>query len=168
MKNITFAELIELYQLKPHREGGFYQETYRSRGVIAKKALPDKFPGKRPYSTANYFLLPQGSKSRLHRIHSDEIWHFYLGDPLTIVQIRPNGDVERMTLGHEIKSGHLLQHVVLAGCWFGAYPNTGSRFSFVGCTAAPGFDFADLELGNRRELLKQFPDAKEVIEYLTD
>ncbi|HEY3129263.1 MAG TPA: cupin domain-containing protein [Acidobacteriota bacterium] len=168
MKNITFAELIELYELTPHPEGGFYRETYRSRGAIAKKALPEKFSGKRNYSTAIYFLLPQGSKSRLHRIHSDEIWHFYLGDPLTIVQILHNGEVEQVTLGHQIKAGHKLQHVVPAGHWFGAYPNTGGRFSFVGCTVAPGFDFVDLELGNRHQLLKQFPDAKEVIEYLTD
>ncbi|HEV8129744.1 MAG TPA: cupin domain-containing protein [Acidobacteriota bacterium] len=168
MKNITFAELIELYQLKPHREGGFYRETYRARGVIPKKALPDRFGGQRCYSSAIYFLLPQGSKSRLHRIHSDEMWHFYLGDPLTIVQIHLNGKVEQVTLGHDVKSGHTVQHVVPAGHWFGAYPNTGGRFSFVGCTVAPGFDFADFEMGKRRDLLKQFPKAKDVIEYLTD
>lgn len=166
MPNITVQELIKLYNLQPHPEGGYFSETYRAEGTIAKEALAKGFKGDRNYSTAIYFLLPEGAKSKLHRLQSDEVFHFYLGDPLTVVQILPEGKVEKTVLGPDVKAGHKLQHVVPAGCWFGAYPNPGSRFSFIGTTVAPGFDFQDFELGGRLELLKQFPKAKEVIEML--
>lgn len=160
MHRATIADLIELFDLKPHIEGGYFTESYRSAGVI-----PDC---DRNYSTAIYFLLPQGTKSRLHRLRSDEIWHFYLGGPMSLVQICPDGKIEETVLGHDVKSGQTLQHVVKAGCWFGAYPNPGSDYSFVGCTVAPGFDLADFEIGKRSELTKLFPRAREIIQQLTD
>jgi len=166
--NVTVKELVTIFDLKPHPEGGFFKETFRDLGSIPQKALPSRFKSDRNFSTAIYFLLPEGTKSRLHRIASDEVWHFYLGDPLTIVQISPKGEVEKIVLGQNVKAGQKVQHVVPEGYWFGAYPNSGSRYSFVGCTVAPGFDFADFEIGKRPELLKQFPKAKEVIEFLTD
>lgn len=166
MPNITVEELIKLYSLKPHPEGGYYKETYRATGVIPKRVLPDGFHGDRNYSTAIYYLLPEGTKSKLHRLATDEILHFYLGDPMTYVAIGPDGKVEKTILGTDVKAGQKLQHVVPAGCWFGGYPNPGSRFSFIGATVAPGFDFQDFELGSRSELLKQFPNAKEIIELL--
>ena len=166
---ITAQDLVRLYDLTPHPEGGFFKETFRDVGVIPHHALPSQFiKGDRHFSTAIYFLLPEGTKSKLHRILSDEVWHFYLGDPLTIVQISPKGDVEKIVLGHDVQAGQKVQHVVPAGFWFGASPNSGSRFSFVGCTVAPGFDFADFEMGTRSSLLQQFPQAKDVIELLTD
>jgi len=168
MGNITVEELVKLYDLQPHPEGGFYREYYRDKGVIPKSSLPNSFKGDRNYSANIYFLVPEGKKSNLHRIASDESWHFYLGDPLTVVQISPAGKVEKIVLGHDVKAGQKIAHVVPAGFWFGAYPNTGSQFSFVGCTVAPGFDFADFELGTRANLLKQFPKSREEIEYLTD
>ncbi|WRH67061.1 MAG: cupin domain-containing protein [Planktothrix sp. GU0601_MAG3] len=76
---MTVEELIEKYQLIPHPEGGYFRETYRSDGVIPHSALPGNFKGDRNYCTGIYFLLPQGTKSCLHRIQSDEMWHFYLG-----------------------------------------------------------------------------------------
>lgn len=79
-----------------------------------------------------------------------------------------DGRTETLALGQDISRGEKLQHVVPAGCWFGAYPNPGSGFSFVGCTVSPGFDFADFELGLRSRLLRQFPKAKALIERLTD
>ena len=164
----TVDELVRLYQLQPHPEGGFFKETFRDNGVIQQKALPPHFKGNRNFSTAIYFLLPEGTKSRLHRIASDEVWHFYLGDPMTVAQISPQGEVEKIILGQDVKAGQKIQHVVPAGYWFGAYPNPGSRFSFVGCTVAPGFDFADFEMGKRDELLKIFPKAKTVIENQID
>lgn len=160
------ARLIERYALKPHPEGGYYAETYRSADALPAGTLP-RFGGARPASTAIYFLLQEGSKSSLHRIKSDEVWHFYLGGPLTIVQISAEGKAERVRLGPAIEQGETLQHVVPAGCWFGAYPYPGARFSFVGCTVAPGFDFEDFELGRRAELLARFPAAKAEIERLT-
>jgi len=146
--------------METHPEGGYFKETYRS-----KETIPG---GDRNYSTGIYFLLPEGTFSKLHRIKSDEMWHFYLGDPLTIVQISPQGKVEEVLLGQDVLAGQRVQHVVPAGYWFGAFPNPGSLYSFVGCTVAPGFDFVDFEMGDRETLLKEYPNAKEIIERLTD
>lgn len=168
MSSVTVEELVKIHHLQPHPEGGFFKETYRDEGTISKNALPPRFRGDRHFSTAICFLLPSGAKSRLHRIQSDEVWHFYLGDPLTIVQISPEGKVEKIAMGQNVKAGEKMQHVVPAGYWFGAYPNPKSRFAFVGCTVAPGFDFADFEMAKRGDLLKNYPHAREEIEHLTD
>lgn len=165
--NVTANDLIKIYDLQPHPEGGFFRETYRDDSVIPKQGLPEKFNGPRHFSTAIYFLLPAGAKSSLHRILSDEVWHFYLGDPLTVVEIDSTGKVIKTILGRDVLRGQKVQHVVMAGHWFGAYPNDGGTFSFVGCTVAPGFDFADFEMAKREDLLKVFPHAREVIERLT-
>lgn len=163
----SIETLIELYNLRAHPEGGYFKETYRDGGIIAKSALPNAFNGDRNFSTAIYFLLPEGKKSCLHRIKSDEVWHFYLGGPLTLVQISPEGNVEKIVLGQDVKNGQKVQHVVPKGYWFGASPNKGAVFSFVGCTVSPGFDFSDFEMGKKDNLLRQFPNAKKVIELLT-
>lgn len=167
MTSPTVDQLVKQFQLEPHPEGGFFRETYRASEKIPHGSLPKRFKGDRSYSTAIYFLLPVGNFSALHRIPADESWHFYLGGPMTVVQISPEGKVEKIVLGQDILKGQKVQHVVPAGYWFGAYPNPGSEYSFVGCTVAPGFDFADFELGNRAELLKQFPQAKDAITQLT-
>ena len=147
-------DLIKLLDLKPHPEGGFFRETYRSKEKTGGHNL----------STAIYFLLPKGAVSKLHRLKSDELWHFHLGDPLTLVQIFSDR-MEKETLGSKVTAGEKLQHVVPAGCWFGAYP-TGA-YSLVGCTVSPGFDFADFEMGDRKKLLNDFPQATEEIRKLT-
>jgi predicted cupin superfamily sugar epimerase len=159
--------LIDLYQLAPHPEGGFFKETYRATEVMKQVSLPKRFPGNRTLSTAIVFLLPEGTKSHVHRSKSDEIWHFHLGGPLTLVQIAPTGKMDKIILGPDVRNGQMLQHAVPHGYWFGAVPNPGSLFSFVGCTVAPGFDFADFELGDRNKLLAQYPQAKEEIILLT-
>jgi len=164
----TIAELLRIYKLEPHPEGGCFSESYRSAGTIPAAALGDAFGGARNYSTAIYFLLPERSKSNLHRIKSDEVWHFYLGGPLSIAQIFPDGRMEKVTLGRDLKAGHKFQHVVPAGCWFGAYPEAGGGFSFVGCTVAPGFDFADFVLADRKKLLAQYPNCAAIINKLTN
>lgn len=158
MRAPTAAELIEAYGLEPHPEGGYFKETYRSEQKISA------LQGERSCSTAIYFLLPRGAKSRLHRIKSDEIWHFHLGGPLTLMQICPSGRSRSVVMGPDVRKGQLLQHVVPAGYWFGAYPE--GDYSFVGCTVAPGFDFADFQLGEREDLLSRFPAAGDVVERL--
>lgn len=165
---VTVKELIKLFDLKPHPEGGYFKETYKANGNIKKQALPSNFSGDRSFSTAIYFLLPKGSKSNLHRIKSDEVWHFYLGGPLTLVIIHKNGQTDSVTLGQNVQADQKIQYVVPADSWFGAYPNSDTEFSFVGCTVAPGFDFNDFELGNKDILLKQYPNAKEIIEKLSN
>lgn len=169
---LTAQDLVRHFDMQLHPEGGFYKETYRSTGVIYTSSEQEKFAGKneeahRSYCTGIYFLLPQGSQSRLHRIASDEMWHFYLGGSLTIIQISPEGKVEEIRLGNQIQEGEVVQHVVPAGYWFGSFPNPESAYSFVGCTVSPGFDFRDFELADRGQLLAEYPAAREAIERLT-
>lgn len=151
-----------MLELAPHPEGGFYKETYRSAETMSRAG------DTRNVSTAIYFLLPKGARSLFHRIKSDEAWHFYLGGPLTIVQIAPTGRIETVTLGQNIALGEQLQHVVPAGCWFGALPSSEHDYSLVGCTVAPGFDFADFEIARREELMARYPLAARWILKLTE
>jgi uncharacterized protein len=152
-------ELISQYQLIPHPEGGYFRETYRARATL---------PGTgRSLSTAIYYLLPEGQRSLLHRIGADEVWHFYLGDPLLVIELQPEGPAKVTRLGRDPGKGELLQHVVPAGTWFGSMPAPGSKFSFVGCTVAPGFEFSDFELGEREALLTQFSEARDHVLALT-
>ncbi len=160
-------QLIHLLDLRPHPEGGYYRETYRCDEFIPHDCLPSRFHGDRHYSTAIYYLLPTGAVSRLHRIASDEVWHFYLGGPFTVFELKPDGSSDHVVLGPDIAGAQRLQHVVTAGTWFGAYPNPGTDYSLVGCTVAPGFEFADFEIAKRTELLAQYPREKETIERLT-
>jgi uncharacterized protein len=160
---ISAKNLIKIFDLKKHPEGGFFKESYRSSETISQQALPPRYKGGRCFSTSIYFLLPAGSVSRLHRIASDEVWHFYMGGPLELLQISPDGRMEKVILGQDIAAGQRLQHVVPAGCWFGARPAEDSAYSFVGCTVAPGFDFSDFELANPEALSRSFPDLEEEI-----
>src|SRR5947209_16771251 len=103
---ISAEQLIRLLDLKPHPEGGFFRETYRSDEFIPGRSLPQRYKGDRRYSTAIYYLLVTGSVSRLHRIASDEVWHFYLGGPLTIVELKTDGSSDQVILGVEIDRGY--------------------------------------------------------------
>lgn len=154
---LTAQQLINRYQLQPHPEGGYYLQTYCSTEKIAADALPDRFAGDRYYSTAIYFLLEGKQFSAFHRIQSDELWHFYTGNGLHIYVIHPDGRGEVLKLGSDIQNGYSFQQVVPAGCWFASRPLDENGFSFVGCTVAPGFDFADFEMGKKEELLKAYP-----------
>jgi len=165
---MTAADYVRAYQMQPHPEGGFYAETYRSVEQIAQSALPDRFSGARSFSTAIYFLLEGHHRSMLHRIQSDEVWHFYAGGPLNIYVITPDSELSVIRLGSNPENGEVFQAVVPAGCWFGSKPADGVDFSLVGCTVAPGFDFADFELADRESMLQQFPKWREVIELLSE
>ena len=153
---VSSEALVEHFGMMPHPEGGFYSETYRSHEHIAAEALP-AFGGERAFSTAILFLLRQGDYSHLHRIRQDELWHFYLGGPLRLVLLSPEGQASEVMLGSEVLSGQQVQFAVPAGYWFGATPAQGTAFSLVGCTVAPGFDFADFTLARREELERLFP-----------
>jgi predicted cupin superfamily sugar epimerase len=153
----TVEQLIKQYDLQPHPEGGWYKETYKSKELIPSNALPERFSGDRAFSTAIYFLLETGNFSAFHRIRSDECWHFYTGDPLLVYVIFPSGKLEIIELGNGFSRGALFQYIVPANCWFASRPAPGSSFSFVGCTVAPGFEFADFELADAAELQKLYP-----------
>lgn len=160
-------KLVATFNLLPHPEGGFYKETYRSDGVIRKDALPKNFSGDRNYATAIYFLLTSENFSAFHKIEQDEIWHFYDGSPLYVHVIDKEGNYTRHEVGIDIDAGQVPQLVVPAGCWFASSVKEEDSYSFVGCTVAPGFDFADFELANYETLAQEYPKHKEIIKKLT-
>lgn len=161
----TAGELIRHLQLLRHPEGGWFRESYRSGESVPGSALPVRFGGSRAFSTAIYFLLEAGDISALHRIKSDEIWHFYAGSPLLIHAIHPDGRYQLQRLGGDTAAGELYQAVAPAGCWFGAEP--AGAFTLVGCTVSPGFDFADFEMADRLELSACYPRHAELVARLT-
>jgi predicted cupin superfamily sugar epimerase len=159
-------QLITQFELIPHPEGGYYKETYRSAEIITQDALPARFPGDRSFSTAIYFLLEKGDYSAFHRIKSDECWHFYAGNTLNIYVLHINGELEIIHLGNDLDKGERFQYIVPAGCWFASAPAEDSNFSFVGCTVAPGFNFADFEMAKANELAKSYPQHTAIIKRL--
>jgi len=156
---------INALDLIHHPEGGWFRETYRSPESLPAEILPNRFSGPRSFCTAIYYLLERGEFSALHRIKSDEIWHFHEGAPLTVFVLTPTGDQYEFLLGRNVEKGECFQAMILAGCWFGA--KTLGDFSLVGCTVAPGFDFNDFEMADRDNLATLFPHHAALINRLT-
>jgi len=163
---MTAQTFVDHLQKQPHPEGGFFKETYRAAGTIAADCLPVEFNGERSYCTAIYFLLQQGDYSAFHRIKSDECWHFYEGGTLLVHMIDEKGSYRCVKLGRQLHEGELFQFVVPANVWFASEPATGTSFSLVGCTVAPGFDFADFEMAKAGELAASFPQHAELVNRL--
>ncbi|MDR3712446.1 MAG: cupin domain-containing protein [Puia sp.] len=161
------AYWIEKLSLTRHVEGGSFCEVYRSPGLLPAGALPDSFKGDRAFSTSIYFLLEKEQFSAFHRIASDEVWHFYFGDPLCVYEIEEKGTLKVHRLGPHAGQGEVFQAVVRAGNWFASAPAEGSDYSLTGCTVAPGFDFADFALADRQTLTEQYPQHAVLIEAFT-
>src|SRR6266536_1875213 len=165
---LTPDEIRRHLKLRPHpAEGGYFVETYRSEHLLAADALPAGYPGPRAISTAIYYLLTPDSFSAMHRLRGDEIFHFYLGDPVELLQIAADGRGEVFILGQDIVAGMRLQHVVPGGTWQGSRLRAGGKYALLGTTVAPGFDFQDFEIGNREELAAEFAQCGEIIRQLT-
>jgi predicted cupin superfamily sugar epimerase len=158
---------INKLNLIAHPEGGYYRETYRSQLSIAKAALPPEFTGARLVSTAIYFLLEGENFSAFHRLRSDELWHFHTGGTIVVHVIEPGGAHSEIHLGRDPVAGEVFQAVVNAGCWFASKVRDPKSFALAGCTVSPGFDFADFELGKRSEVVKLYPQHRELIEQFT-
>ena len=159
-------QYIEHLNLQPHPEGGFYRQSYRSTEILPGGSLPERFTGNRPFSTAIYYLLEQGDFSSFHKIKSDECWHFYSGNTLYIHVIENDGDCFCIKLGGMLQDGEVFQFIVPAGAWFAAEPAPDTAFALTGCTVAPGFDFEDLEIGDKATLLSLFPQHHTLINRL--
>ena len=165
---LTAQEIISFFQMKPlPDEGGYYVETYRARGKIAQANLPAGYIGRRNFSTAILYLLTPDTFSRLHRVKSDEVFHFYLGDPVTMLQLHPDGSSKIIILGQDILNGQCVQATVPAGIWQGCFLNQGGKFALLGCTVSPGFEFADYESSRQNELLDKYPNQQDLIIQLT-
>ena len=168
MSQQTEAELwIDALGLSPHPEGGYFKEVYRSPEMSEPAGLPERYGEPRALGTSIYFLLRSEDVSKLHRLRSDEIWHFYAGTPLTLHILTPDGNYRTDLLGNDPGRGENLQVCVNRFHWFGATVNREESYSLVGCTMAPGFDFDDFELGEREELLSRYPEHEELISRLT-
>ena len=151
------AIIRELGLVPLPEEGGLFAETYRSGGVIPGGALPGRQTGPRRCCTAIYYLITPERFSALHRVASTEIFHFYLGDPVDMLQLHPDGTGQTLTIGVDLWSGQRPQVVVRRGVWQGTRLKPGGRFALLGCTVAPGFEYEDYEHGRRAELLAAYP-----------
>lgn len=164
----TAEQIQTLLSLKPHpAEGGFFGETYRSEERIPAEALPGRYGGPRALGTAIYYLLAAGTFSAMHRLASDEIFHFYLGDPVEMLQLFLDGTGRSVTLGQDIAKGMRPQVVVPKGVWQGSRLVAGGRLALLGATVAPGFEYADYEHGRRADLLGSHPTFRDLILSLT-
>ncbi len=156
MRANPYQNIIDRLQLTPHPEGGFFRRTYRSPLAL------DMQGKSRWCSTGIYYLLPRGERSHFHRLKFDEMWHFYRGESLTLLEITLNGRLKKTKIGPDLLGEEFPQYVVPAGHWFAAYPD--GAYSLVGCTMAPGFDYEDFELGKKEQLLQEYPHYHSEIE----
>ena len=167
---LTAEEIIEhlKLQLLPI-EGGLYRQSYEASEEIAAGALPERYGRAKSLCTAIYYLLTDQpeSFSALHRLPTDEIYHFYLGDPVEMLLLYPEGNSVLIILGQDLLAGQHLQYVVPAGVWMGSRVLEGGRFALMGTTMAPGFDELDYEEGDPEELEQRYPDQAELIRLLS-
>jgi predicted cupin superfamily sugar epimerase len=164
----TAQELIRLFKMRPlEKEGGYYVQTYQAPEKIAQSGLPVRYAGERAFATAILYLLTPDTCSNLHRLTSDEIWHFYLGDSVTMLQLHPDGSSDVIDLGPDVTGGCRIQVTVPKGTWQGAFLKHKGSFALMGMTTAPGFEFDDFELGRREELLELYPNRRDLILKLT-
>jgi uncharacterized protein len=165
---LTVQQIKDLLKLEPlPTEGGFFAEVYRSAHKLSESALPAGYPDERSLSAAIYYLLTPDTFSAMHRLRGDEVYHFYLGDPVEMLLLKQDGSAEAVQLGPDIVAGMRVQHLVGAGTWQGSRLAPGGNFALMGTTMAPGFDPADFELGSRDELSRQYPRYSPLIAMLT-
>ena|GEM_PF-279447 len=165
VSDLSADEVKRLLGLEPLGfEGGFYREQHRS---AVELVLPELFVGPRSAATAIYYMLTPTTMSLMHRLKADEIYHFYVGDPVEQLMLHPDGRVEHVVLGHDLRAGQRVQHTVPAGVWQGSRLAAGGRFALMGTTMSPGFDLADFELGDRGALIQKHPDHAELLTALT-
>jgi uncharacterized protein len=158
---------VEKLNLLPHPEGGYFKQTYESNENIAAKNLPTRFGGDRSFSTAIYFLIEGNNFSAFHKIKSDEVWHFYYGQPLEVYYIDYLKELVIIKLGQNPENGEVMQAVVPAGSWFGSKMANNETYCLVGCTVSPGFNFADFQMADRAVLLAEYPRFESIIKQLT-
>ncbi len=165
---MTAEEVKKLLQLTPlELEGGFFRETYRSRWHVTAEYLPEGIRGSRSIGTAIYYMITPETFSTLHRLPGSEVFHFYTGDPVVMLQLHPDGTSRTVTLGSDLANGQEPQVVVRGNVWQGCRLTPGGKWALMGTTMSPGFDYADYVIGVRDELIAQYPDAAELIRQYT-
>lgn len=166
--SLSAEQIMKALKMEPHPvEGGYFAETYRSAGGVPQAALPG-YPAARSVSTAIYYMLTPGTISAMHRVRGDEMFHFYLGDPVEMLELRPDGSGKTILLGQDILSGMELQHAVRGGVWQGSRLREGGKFALLGTTMSPGFEYEDYETGKRDELIARYPAFADLIRARTN
>ncbi|MDI6740316.1 MAG: cupin domain-containing protein [Candidatus Edwardsbacteria bacterium] len=167
-KGMNVEAIIRLLKLKPlDFEGGYFAETYRSGESIPAHALPKRYRGKRGHGTAIYFLLTPDTFSAIHRLKSDEVFHYYAGDPVEMLLLQSKDKGQRLLLGTDLRKRQRPQIIVPRGVWQGARLVTGGKWALLGTTVAPGFEREDFELGKRNVLIAKYPKYARLIVSLT-
>ncbi len=164
---MTADDIKRTLHLIPHPEGGSYIQTYKATQRISAESLGNQYNAPRAASTAIYYLLEPGTFSEMHRLRSDEIFHFYLGDPVEMLQLWPDGASRIVQLGPDLVAGQTPQVVVPKNVWQGSRLIAGGNHALLGCTVAPGFEFADYESGRRDALISAYPHQQALITALT-
>jgi len=161
-------EIIRFFDLKPlDIEGGYYRETFRSNEVISHPSLPSRYDNDRSFLTCIYYLVTSENPSTLHRLISDEIYHFYIGNPVNLLLLLPDGSSRRVILGNDFMRGEHPQFVVYRNVWQALYFEREDEYALLGTTLSPGFHFTDFEKGDRRKLIEEYNDESELIKKLT-
>lgn len=167
---ITPQQLIDIFELQPLPiEGGLYFQTYCSRETVSREDLPDRYPVQKPFGTAIVYLLTADpdSFSALHKLPTDEVYHFYLGDPVELLHLHPDGSSERIILGQDLLNGQKVQHVVPRNVWQGSHLLPGGKFALLGTTMAPGYTDEDYVGGYAETLIASYPLQTDLIKQLT-
>jgi hypothetical protein len=167
-KKLTAEEVIKKLDLRPlPDEGGYYRQTYKSDMKFPTNGFGIDSDSMRGISTAIYFLETPDGFSALHRVRSDEVYHFYAGDPVDMIQIDDSGILSRFILGSDILNNQSPQLVVPKGKWQASRLKAGGRWALMGSTVAPGFEFEDFELADRDRMLLQFPQLSQDLRSFT-
>lgn len=168
---VTAEDIIRMLHLEPlDREGGMFLQTYKSAELIEGAALPERYTRlPRSFCTAIYYLLTDetDSFSAMHQLPTDEIYHFYLGDPVEMLLLLPEGQSRKVVLGHDILHGQRVQFVAPEGAWQGSHLLSGGKFALLGTTMAPGYEDSDFSIGKRNILTGMYPRETELIRSLT-
>jgi uncharacterized protein len=165
---MTAEEIKRLLNLVPHPcEGGSFVQTWSADETIPHEALPARYPAARPAGTCIYYLLEPNTFSEMHRLASDEIFHFYLGDPVEMLQLTPDGSARTVILGQDLVAKQHVQLVVPKFVWQGSRLMPAGKFALLGCTVSPGFDYADYETGRFEQLAREYPRHIDLIRALT-
>ncbi|HWW23774.1 MAG TPA: cupin domain-containing protein [Edaphobacter sp.] len=166
---MTAGDVKRLLGLAPHpREGGWYVRTYEAAEMVAAEAFEeDQYSGPRRTNTAIYYLLEADTFSEMHRLRSDEVFHFYMGDPVEMLQLSLDMKGKTIVLGTDLAKRERPQVVVKHGVWQGSRLVAGGKWALLGCTVSPGFEFEDYEDASYEELADLWPDWSEMIRALT-
>jgi predicted cupin superfamily sugar epimerase len=163
----TLSEIVRALHLQPlSEEGGLFAETYRSSDIIDARQFGRGHSSPRSLCTAIYYLLTPTSFSAIHKLPGDEVFHFYLGDPVEMLELHTDGSSRTIILGPDVLNGMRLQHVVAGNVWQGSRLVRGGEYALLGTTMSPGFDYADFVIGNMRDLVAKYPDRATLISEL--